>query len=358
MRVIYVGPLWEGGTCLQRMQAMQELGHEILPLDTAPACVCKKQKKLFYKILRKIFGPIALIDVNKQIISIITNAKRNQFDVIWIDKGLTIKEKILIQVKNQSPKTIIVHYNPDDPFGALRSGWKTFIKSAPSYDVHFVPREQNLVEYKKIGCKKVIRFYRGYNSHLHSPINITKNFRLKYGGPVGFIGDYEIERAQSMHYLASAGIPVRIWGPNWDRKCRLRHINMKIEGRPLWGDDYVKAICSFDINLHFLRKINRDLQSSRSIEIPACGGFMLAERTNEHFELFEEKKEAEFFSTNDELLEKVRYYLKHEDKRKNIALNGRVRCLKSGYSNHDRIKQMLNIVENLRAKIHIQAVGS
>ena len=44
MKVLYVGPLWEGTTCLQRMQAMQDLGHEVIPIDTEPEEVRKKQK--------------------------------------------------------------------------------------------------------------------------------------------------------------------------------------------------------------------------------------------------------------------------------------------------------------------------
>ena len=167
---------------------------------------------------------------------------------------------------------------------------------------------------------------------------------------MGFIGDYEIERAQSIHYLASHGIRVRIWGHRWEKKCKLTDPNMIVEGKSLWGDEYAKAICSFDINLHFLRKINRDLQTTRSIEIPACGAFMLAERTNEHLELFEEGKEAAFFSSNDELLEKVHYFLKYEDERDNIARKGRKKCLKSGYSNHDRIKEMLVAVKGFRER--------
>ncbi len=71
---------------------------------------------------------------------------------------------------------------------------------------------------------------------------------------------------------------------------------------------------------------------------------MLAERTEEHRRLFEEGKEAAYFSSNKELLAKVCYYLKHEDERQAIAHAGRERCLTSGYSHHDRLRFMLEQV--------------
>ena len=189
-----------------------------------------------------------------------------------------------------------------------------------------------------------------YDPNTHRPMKISEEERKRFGGTVGFIGDYEIERAQSIIFLVQHGISVRIWGPNWGRKCRFRHPNMKIEGKPIWGVDYTRAICSFDVNLVFLRKINRDFQTQRSIEIPACEGFMIAERTEEHLNLFEEGKEAVFFDSDEELLDMVRYYMTHATERMRIAVAGRERCLKSGYSNHDRIKEMLATVKDLCEK--------
>jgi spore maturation protein CgeB len=157
---------------------------------------------------------------------------------------------------------------------------------------------------------------------------------------VGLIGSFEEQRAESIYFLAKNGIQVGVWGNGWE-KNKLSHPNLRLKGPGILGDDYARGICSFDICLGFLRKVNRDQQTLRSMEIPACGAFMLAERTDEHLAYFEEGKEAEFFGTDEELLEKVRYYLDHEAERKQIARAGRERCLKSGYSNHERLKEFL-----------------
>ena len=71
---------------------------------------------------------------------------------------------------------------------------------------------------------------------------------------------------------------------------------------------------------------------------------MLAERTDEHKALFEEDKEAVYFSSNEELLEKCRYYLEHEDERKAIAEAGWKRCLDSDYSNEGMIRKVLKVI--------------
>lgn len=127
-------------------------------------------------------------------------------------------------------------------------------------------------------------------------------------------------------------------------KYRGLYNTLKIELQGLFSEDYSKSFRTFKISLCFLRKMNFDQQTSRTMEIPACGGFMLAERTKEHQALFEEGKEAEFFSSNEELLDKCRYYLSHEDERKAIAEEGHKRCITSDYSNQGMVKRILTEV--------------
>jgi spore maturation protein CgeB len=57
--------------------------------------------------------------------------------------------------------------------------------------------------------------------------------------------------------------------------------------------------------------------------------------------LFEDGKEAVFFSTNTELVAKVDFYLRHPEERRCIAAAGKKRCVDSGYSNYERMKLML-----------------
>jgi hypothetical protein len=336
MKILYVGPLYYGSTSLQRLKALAHLGHELVSVDTCPPEVTARERCLGERLWRKLLGPRDLARANEAIRRLV---REEQPQILWIDKGLTIRPETLRASTEFVPGLIRVSYSPDD-MANPRNQSRNYLACVPLYDLHITTKSYNVTELKYLGAPRVLFVDNAYCPLTHRPIELTTAERENLGGKVGFIGTYEEERAQALLFLAKQGIPVKVWG-NWPKKWQHRHPHLQVKGVSLWGDDYARAICSFEVNLAFLRKENRDLQTTRSVEIPACGGFMLAERTVEHQRLFQEGVEAEFFGSLEELLEKIQYYLINKDKRQDIAAAGRRRCLEVGYSNVDRLENIM-----------------
>ena len=77
------------------------------------------------------------------------------------------------------------------------------------------------------------------------------------------------------------------------------------------------------INLNIsLRSIHSGIPL-RVLDIMACGGFVLSNRQPEIAEYFEDGVEIAIFSSLEECMDKIDYYLAHEDERKQIAAAGR-----------------------------------
>jgi hypothetical protein len=343
LKIVFVGWLRPGQTSLQRFHALENLGHSVTGVDATPLLkpwVLEFPHRVSGKLFRlglDVFGPR---DRNGENAAVLRLFRDTKWDVLWIDKGITIEADTLNQVRILQPRCRIVGYSPDDMYGRQNQS-RSFLQSLPLYDVYFTTKSYGVKELVSIGAREVHFVDNAYDSSTHRPMIVSDSDREAFGGRVGFIGTYEAERGRSVKFLATNGVSVRVWGNNWPSKHNFN--GFRVEHRDLWDDDYALSINAFDINLGFLRKLNRDQQTQRSVEIPACGAFMLAERTDEHQALFEEGKEAEYFDSNEELLDKVRYYLAHENERKQIAVAGRERCVKSGYSNEARISKMLEI---------------
>jgi hypothetical protein len=343
LRILYVGPVLPGSTTRQRLEAMRELGHTLHVLNTEnKARSAQVRPPLLARVRRRLFGPEDRSGANAEIQRL---ARIQPFDLAWIDKGLTIRPAALQCLRATQPRCRIVGFSPDDMINPANQS-SAFLRGLPLYHYYVTTKSYNVAELEGLGCPKVLFMENGYDPHTHRPVPVTAGDRERLGGAVGFIGQWEPDRAASLGALARAGLPVRVWGYTWER---MRGVppGLRLENRPLWGDDYARGICAFDLNLCFLRKCNRDLQTTRSIEIPACGGFMLAERTEEHLRLFEEGAEAEFFSSNEELLRKTKYYIQHDGERRRVAQRGYERCQRDGYSYPDRLRGVMRAVRDL-----------
>lgn len=326
------------GTSLHRHLALKKITNRIDGVNTT------FRASLWFRIIYHLFLfgiPLRLpdlIEVNKRILE---KVKNNDYDIIWIDKGIIVFPETLKEIKTQSPETKIISYSPDNM--ALRHNQsQQYLECIPLYDYIITNKSYIIKNMKRLGAKKITFVNNSYSEDFHRPYELSEEERKELGGDVGFIGAWEEERCKCILYLVDHGVKVKVFGDaKWNKYANYSP-NLTIMGRLLMNEDYCKSLRAFRISLCFLRKMNFDKQTTRSVEIPACGGFMMAERTDEHLSLFEEDKEAVYFSSNKELLEKCVYYLENEEARSKIAVAGRKRAVASGYSNESMVRNIIN----------------
>ena len=279
---------------------------------------------------------------------ITSNAREFAPDLVWIEKGNMIRPSTLRRLRETLPKVRIAFYSEDDMFLAHNHS-RDFVAGIKMYDVIFSTKKPNANpdELPAMGARRVEIVDKAFDPKQHFPVEVTDAERAELGADVGFVGTFEQDRAETMFWLAGQGVRVRIFGNGWERFGK-SHENFQVENRAVVNTEeelrFTRTICATKINLGFLRKLNRDTQTDRTMEIPACGGFMLAERSDDHLRLFEEGVEAAFFDSREELLAQVRKYLSDEPLRLKIAEAGHRRCLQSGYSDALRLEKMLGLL--------------
>ena len=96
------------------------------------------------------------------------------------------------------------------------------------------------------------------------------------------------------------------------------------------------------INLNIsLRSIHSGIPL-RVLDIMACGGFVLSNWQPELAECFAEGEEIALFESKEECMEKIAYYLAHEDKRKEIAAAGK-RKVQSHFSYERGLERLFGV---------------
>lgn len=97
------------------------------------------------------------------------------------------------------------------------------------------------------------------------------------------------------------------------------------------------------INLNFTSKPIRTGIPLRLWDILGAGGFVLTNYQSEIPEYFEVGKDLDTFASEEELVEKIKYYLGHEEERAKIARSGYQKA-KENYSLELRVGQILQTV--------------
>lgn len=98
------------------------------------------------------------------------------------------------------------------------------------------------------------------------------------------------------------------------------------------------------INLNITLRCIRSGIPLRAFEIMGSGGFLLTNYQEDFLEYFEPGVDFVYYESQEDLMEKVEYYLKHEEERRQIAQNG-YKKVKKYHTYTNRIELMLDIMD-------------
>ena len=167
---------------------------------------------------------------------------------------------------------------------------------------------------------------------INHKVYVRRDLPKKYD--VSFIGGWHPHRAWLISWIEKSGIKVDAWGQKWKNGplaqeemvdvINQSRINLNLQNETSWDIRYL---------ISSPRAIRNTLKSKkqfapvnlRTFEINGCGGFQLLPYMEGLEKRYDIGSEVELFYTPEQLVERVHYYLKHEDEREAIAQRGYAR---------------------------------
>lgn len=252
------------------------------------------------------------------------------FDVLWVESAGTLRGATLAEVQRRQPGAAIVLLLEES---RSARGERWLESCAHCFDVVYSVAQCDLRRdgLSAQGARNVAFVPRAYDPMLYQPPTLEPEARALFGSRVGFFGDWDAGCAAELTALAGAGCRVRVFGAGWSRLAN-RSQELVVENRTLVGAELARAIGTTDVNLGLLPRSRE--HSELSVQVPACGGFLLAPRTRELTDLFQEGREAIFYGDQAELLKRLCELLSDDVRRREIARVGRLRA--RAYS-HDAV---------------------
>ncbi len=204
----------------------------------------------------------------------------------------------------------------------------------------------------------------GFTNVIYSPFACNTDVYCKRNLPklydVTFVGQYDPHREWYINYLKRADIDVHVWGMGWPSSMinledminifNQSRINLNLSNCVSWDIRYLltpfRAIKStlraWRQGMHSISRSDMktvEQVKGRHFEINACGGFQLSYYVEGLERMYSIGKEITIFISPEDLLEKTRYYLKHEEEREAIANRGYART-RSDYTMGKRFQHI------------------
>ncbi len=265
-------------------------------------------------------------------------------DLIWVNQGEFLGPRVIRRLRTLGAP--LVNYANDNPFST--ENWRRFSHyraALPYYDLVVVVFSDIVKRAEEAGARRVIRKFISADEVAHRPRVLGAAQKARYASEVAFVGTWmPVQRGPLVVELIRRGVPVSVWGNLWHKAPEWPLIRPCWRGPGVYDDDgYAAIIQSAKICLGLVNKTSGNLHTDRSIQIPALGTVLCAERTSEHMMMYKDREEAVFWDDVSECAALCRELLADEPRRVAMARRGHARAIENNLFNEPILAGILDV---------------
>lgn len=323
MKILCVGPQFSGSNAAALFKAFKRLGHLTSVVDEFYHIPLNSRTKTT-KILNKVLRPFYITSFNKEIESKFETFKP---DIVLVYKGAFVKPNTIETLKKTAK---VVCFYPDVSFQTHGS---LLQDTLPLYQTVFTTKTFGVDDMAaQLGQKNGVFIPHGFDPEVHRRIDLTANELKQFECDASFIGTWSPHKEKYLSALVKTmpNLDLKIWGNQWEKSGEL--LRSFIMYKPVEGDQYAMAIQASKINIALLSEqvkgaSSGDKITSRTFHIPASGGFMLHQYSDEISQHYRVGDEIATFSSEQEFIKKIKKYLSDSDLREELTEKGHQRAI-------------------------------
>lgn len=166
---------------------------------------------------------------------------------------------------------------------------------------------------------------------------------------IGSYGRIHDTRNNLLEKVAKKNKRIKFWGFGLKNLSQDSPILKNIQGEA-WGYDMYDILSKSKITITMhIKSVAGDYANNMSLyESTGMGVLLMTDNKKNLHEIFEIGKEVVVYNNDNDLAEKIDYYLKNEEERKLIALAGQKRTLRD----HTYKKRMIELIEIINSNIN------
>ncbi len=184
----------------------------------------------------------------------------------------------------------------------------------------------------KLNILNVIKSQWASNPKYYHPVDSSEKY------DVTFVGQKYSPREEIIEYLRKNNISIKTFGRGWGNYIPFKEI--------------ITIFSNSKINLNISassRNAEMKQIKGRVFEVTMCGGFLLTDYVKGLENYFKIGKEIVCYKDREDLINKIKYYLKNENERKRIAINGYHAAIKRNTWNN-RLSDIFKELNSMNVK--------